>query len=307
MIEAIRIAAYPVLRAIESGDLTPKEFARRARRLSRSLDNFEAERTRAVKVQLRRLDQEIRDRLSEFSSTEDLQRANVDRIIDDAVNDFTQRRRTVIQSGTQKAIDLASEFRQKLARSVRQPVTSAPISGKIAEDLITIQGVRNEAFGDTLRRKLKGEVSRLAGEGKTPRQIAQEIVAKRIVTPLRQRDDPVAHGALGQANGLTQSDIRQTFNAASHVQSNAENRSRGGGVRKSWVDQDDGLVRTSHDTAGKRYAIGGKPGPIPVRERYQVGADRLRFPQDPSGTLKEIAGCRCFSVELIPDVLQLVA
>lgn len=294
-------APYALLRAVEAGEITPKEFERRALRTSRAIDRIEQQALRDVKDALRDLDREIRSEVGRFADSRGLGRSNINRIIDAGVDRFRDRRRSIMQRATQAAVDEAQKFREDIARIAGQPAPGAAVTGKLAEDLIEVQSETNAAFAEDLRARIKSEIASGVARGMTPRQIAADLVAKRIMTPQRIADDPAAHGALARAERLTRLEIRQVFNAANFAQSRAEQRTRPG-IRKTWITQGDKDVRATHQAAGNRYRVGGNPGPIPLRNRFEVGKARLRFPADPSGPDEEIMGCRCFVVEITPDV-----
>jgi uncharacterized protein with gpF-like domain len=71
------------------------------------------------------------------------------------------------------------------------------------------------------------------------------------------------------------------------------NERLGGRLRKVWIVSADARTRESHLEAGRRYAPGGNPGPIPIGEAFEVGDARLMMPQDPSGPPEEVINCRC--------------
>lgn len=53
---------------------------------------------------------------------------------------------------------------------------------------------------------------------------------------------------------------------------------------KDWIDVGDGNVRFTHTAV---------VGPIPIRDKFQVGASLMDAPHDPNGAAEEVYGCRC--------------
>lgn len=62
---------------------------------------------------------------------------------------------------------------------------------------------------------------------------------------------------------------------------------------KEWLATFDNRVRPDHETAGIRYVQGGNPGPIPMKEPFQVGGVRMMYPHDPSAPAEQVINCRC--------------
>jgi HK97 family phage portal protein len=58
---------------------------------------------------------------------------------------------------------------------------------------------------------------------------------------------------------------------------------------KSWLTARAGDIRDTHRAAEAATLN----NPIGIHEKFQVGADRLDYPGDPSGSAKEIINCRC--------------
>ena len=299
----VTTATYPVLRAIEAGEITAEQFASRALRTSRRLDRIERRAQVEINRGLRNLDRDIRDAIVAHPNANALTRGEINRVIDDAVDQFRDNRRLTLQRATIDAVDQAQSFRQDIAKVAGKTAPSAPVTGKLAEDLITIQNEANNAFADDIRARNKAEVVNGVADGKTPNQIANEMAAKRVNAPSRIRDDPVAHGSLAQAEKQTRTEVRQAFNTANFAQSQAEGRAIPG-TKKIWVTQMDTDVRPSHRSAGRRYSVDGDPGPVPLRQKFLVGEARLRFPNDPAGPPGETVNCRCFMVEITPEVKE---
>lgn len=305
---------YPLVRLIEQGEISADDFEARAIRTSRALDRMELQALRDVKKSLRSVDREIRDNILKFSDANELGRSDINKIIDQSVDRFRDNRRTTMQRATQRSVDLAQDFRQGIANIAKQPIPQGTVPATLAGDLIEVQNVANDAFADNLRSRLKREVADGVVRGKTPNQIAKDMVAKRITTPIKVRLNQLqkanrrakglpeleARGALGQAERLSRTEIRQAFNGANFAGGRAEQRDTPG-ILKIWV-KNPPRVRDTHIDAARRYRIGGNPGPIPFHHKFRVGEALLRFPGDPAGPIEEIANCKCLLVEIRPEV-----
>ncbi len=58
-------------------------------------------------------------------------------------------------------------------------------------------------------------------------------------------------------------------------------------LSKYWRTAGDGRVRHDHQVAGRIYAPGSDPGPIPQGDDFVVGGERAAFPHDPRLTAKQ--------------------
>lgn len=295
--------SYPLIRAVEQGEISCKQFEARVLRLSRKIDRIEKGTVTAQRNLLRSMSRDITTSIASVADVETLARGDIEAAIDAAVDRFAVERRRIAQGAVQDAVDAAQDFRQGIARIAGQGAAAAPVQSGIAADIFEVQGVAAEAFAQDLRSRIKREILDGVVKGNTPKQIAAEIVSKRIMTPNRAAGDPSARGALGQVERLARTEIRQVFNAAAFSSGRADQKNVKG-ILKTWITQMDAQVRESHIAAGRRYAIGGNPGPIPLHQKFLVGEARLQFPNDPSGPPEESINCRCLSAQLIPDVAE---
>lgn len=280
----------------------PSAFLALARRLSHGLDRLELAAVVKVKAVLARVDRDIRRAILAASEAGDLTRRSMNSVIDDAIDRFSEERETIMRRAVLDALNAAQEFRVKITLEPRLLRPRAEISPSIAEDLKAIQAEGNRAFAEDLRARIKREIADGVIRGKTPNQIAADLVAKRIATPRRRPGEEEAHGALAQAEKLSRIEIRQQFNAQVFAGAKAEEKA-GAKMLKSWVNQGDAAVRDTHVAAGRDYALGGRIGPIPVGQKFKVGKAKMQFPGDPSiiGTHpEEYWGCRCFQV-ILPE------
>lgn len=67
---------------------------------------------------------------------------------------------------------------------------------------------------------------------------------------------------------------------------------------KGWMATGDDRTRPSHMDAWGAYSRGGRIGPIPMDEPFQVNGRDMMFPGDPAGGTNETVNCRC---ALLPE------
>ena len=295
--------AHRLLELIESGDMTAFEFEARVRKAAAQIDKLEAQSAREVKALLRTLDKRIRGEIITRGDRGPLAKTDIFRSVDRAVDVFAAERQAVARQFAQKAIDAAGDFRSRIAALSGQRAAPSSIPATLAQDLADLQRGSNEAFAENLKARLRNDIARGIGQGKTAKQIASDMVAERVVTPARKFGDEAATGALAQAETRAADEVRSFFNAASGAQARAD---RVRGKLKIWIDSNDTRVRPAHAEAGARYALGGKPGPIPMTQNFIVGGEPLMFPHDPKGSFANTKGCRCISVEVLPDLRELL-
>jgi hypothetical protein len=60
-----------------------------------------------------------------------------------------------------------------------------------------------------------------------------------------------------------------------------------------WLDSHAGNVRPAHEDAGERYQPGGRPGPIPIDEPFEVDGEMLMAPGDSAGSAGNVINCHC--------------
>lgn len=318
MMHLTATVSYPVLRLIEQGKLSRRKFEDRARRAAGAINRIEAETNREIKRALADLDRQIRDEIIKHGDADALTRSNINRIIDERVDALVDRRRRLMQQGTQKAIDAAQDYRNQLAKIGNARATPTPIDRSKAGKIADVQQVANDALGKDLRARIKAEVADGVRKGLSPKQIAKKMVEDRVANPRavdqtqteknkRTRNKQPARkttGALAQVEKQTTTELRQVFNAA--ASSGAVEEGKAGNL-KTWVNNPP-RIRDTHLAAAKRYRIGGTPGPIPVRQRFKVGAARLLFPSDPTDPTgfhpEEVINCKCLVVEIMPEVQE---
>ena len=300
----MELLTVPLYRLIEQGKINRKQFEKRVGRWSAKVDKLEVQAASEVKGLLADLDKDIRAEITSFADNDSLDRSDINKAVDNAVDKFEAKRRVVMQKTRQKAVDVAHEFRQDVTGMTKDRATSTPVSGKLAKDLGKMQDQANKGFGKFLRNKVKAEIADGGLKGKSPNQIAKDMVAKRVGTPTRKKGDASARNALAKAEKFARADVRQTFNAANQVSSAGQKVK---GKKKIWIAKMDGIERNAHRVAHIEYGIGGKPGPIPVRRNFKVGGKRLMFPGDPKGDAWNIINCRCVSVEITPEADEMIS
>lgn len=159
-------------------------------------------------------------------------------------------------------------------------------SQDLAQD--RVRGVYSE-LGSTLKQAVRRAVLGIDD----PQQAIQRV-AKVI------RNPKTFGTAKDRAEVIVRSEINRTYSVATNARLlQAEERLGAGKVQKWWLTARDARVRPTHADAGKRYAIGGRPGPIPLKQPFLVGKDRLMFPLDPRGSAAECANCRCRMVAMV--------
>ncbi len=300
----MELLSVPLYRLIEQGKINRKQFEKRVGRWSAKVDKLEVQAASEVKGLLADLDKDIRAEITSFADNDKLGRSDINKAVDNAVDKFEAKRANIMQKTRQKAVDVAHEFRQDVTGMTKDHATSTPVSGKLAKDLGKMQDQANKGFGKFLRNKVKAEIADGVLKGKSPSQIAKDMVAKRVVTPTRKKGDASARNALAKAEKFARADVRQTFNAANQVSSAGQKVK---GKKKIWIAKMDGIERDAHRVAHIQYGIGGKPGPIPVRRNFKVGGKRLMFPGDPKGDAWNIINCRCVSVEITPEADEMIS
>lgn len=309
-------ATYPVLRLIEQGKLSRRKFEDRARRAAARLERIETDTKRELRDTLRDMDDEIRSAIASKGTARELTGRDVDRAIDEAVDRAVARRRATMLQANQRAINAAQQFRDDVAKVGDQNATPAPIDRKQAEKISDVQDRANQAFGEDLRSRIKREVADGIADGRTPKQIAEDLKTKRITSPQAvaqskaEKRERMAkglpprktQGVGARMETQTETELAQIFNAAAGSGATAEGKP---GNLKTWVNRPP-RIRPTHLEAARRYRIGSNPGPIPVRQRFRVGNARLLYPLDPTDPTgfhpEEIINCKCLVVEIMPEV-----
>ena len=135
-----------------------------------------------------------------------------------------------------------------------------------------------DGTSETTKTKLKEVLSKATVEGLTTEQVIA-LVQIEVFNELTEFAD------FNRARRIARTETTISLNQG------ADFAYRQSGVvkKKSWLTSKDEVVRTSHTKAEQQ-------GPI---NYGQVFRNRLRFPGDPDGALKEIVNCRC---TLIPEV-----
>lgn len=113
------------------------------------------------------------------------------------------------------------------------------------------------------------EVSKLPVEAQ-----AAAIKSKMNEPATKARAGMVAVGVVGEAGRIGQlggaQDSERVIGAPEKL--------------KDWIDVGDGRVRFTHTSV---------IGPIPINDKFQVGASLMDAPHDPAGSIEETANCRC--------------
>ena len=102
-------------------------------------------------------------------------------------------------------------------------------------------------------------------------------------------------GTFWRAEKIVRTEQGRVFNIANQERM-GQARKQLPDLRKQWVTAGDASVRPDHAKAGRDYAPGGNPGPIPIDEDYIVGGVPLSMPSAPGGDPAQVVNCRCQSV-----------
>jgi hypothetical protein len=141
-------------------------------------------------------------------------------------------------------------------------------------------------MSDDLRSRVNNSIMRGVLGEKSPFEVVAMI-----------RDDiggPDDKGqALWRAERIARTEVGRVQSAAQQGRFATIDRRAPGTMGKVWINSKDARVRDSHREAGRRYRVGGDPGPIPVGESFIVGGAALRYPLDPNGPPDEVIECRC--------------
>lgn len=109
--------------------------------------------------------------------------------------------------------------------------------------------------------------------------------------------------AATRAEVIVRTEVNRTYSVAADARFRELNATFDGELRKAWIATGDRRTRASHREAGRRYAPNANdPGPIPIRDVFIVGGDRLRFPLDPLAPARAVVNCRCRMIAIPPSV-----
>lgn len=144
----------------------------------------------------------------------------------------------------------------------------------------------------SVRRAVVGEMSTIDAMKDITRVLGIEARAgvwKKIPDPVK--------GIAARAETDLRTEMGRAFNLATFSQQQ-EAAARIPGLTKSWTATGDVRTRPTHLRAHMKY----KNRPIPIRDKFQVGSARLRYPLDPAGPPEETINCRCRTVTHHPAV-----
>lgn len=197
---------------------------------------------------------------------------------------------TAGSQSTREASALGGKSIDVVLSGVEQPVFSG-VSSALVQAVVDVTSDSLRAVWSELGTGLKTAVRRAALGVVDPFEAQLAI--------LRTIRDPKTFGTVEtRAEMVIRTELNRTFSLASDDRLRQANARLGGSLRKWWLAANDKRTRPSHYEAGRLYALGGKPGPIPVDEPFEVGGARLMFPLDPRAPAREVVGCRC---RMVPD------
>lgn len=167
--------------------------------------------------------------------------------------------------------DAAKSWGRWAARSVRRSVAKAdvyqaPVDAWLAENV----GKRITGITESSRKMVAAEIARGTAAGETLRQIARRIDRFYLEDIIPNRSMVIARTEVGTAVNWTQHFIASDADVP---------------MEKEWLALSDDRTRDDHAEAdGQR---------VELNEPFEVGADLLMYPGDPSGSPEEIINCRC--------------
>ena len=214
----------------------------------------------------------------------------LDRALDDMAREFGVGLGVENQATSARAIgdvtDLATKFEAELGIA-NLPFDRAAVDAIVKVDAGLVTNMGTDAKR-RLARRIQGAV--LTGEG--PEVLRREL-ARAMRLPIPDRREPFGP-VQSRAETVWRTETLRVESEAAQTRMDQWEKKRPG-LLKTWKAASDGNTRPTHVEAGRRYAIGGDPGPIPTDEPYIVGGERLMYPRDPSGAAGETINCRCSS------------
>lgn len=210
--------------------------------------------------------------------------------IEIAGNRLASRYGVMLNVAIDDAWELGAGFMPATLTSIGVDVSITAIS--------TVQlEVSKQLTGDLIKSVTQDFVSKAEKEitlgvmgARNPYEITKRIEGL-LLTQGREGFGPIAN----QAERIVRTEINRTFSVANHIRTEEIDKDVKG-LRHYWLATISGRTRPEHVSAGRRYAPGGRPGPIPIRDSFVVGGEKMRFPHDPNASAGNVIGCRCVDV-----------
>ena len=281
-----------------------RAYIRRVRQLVR---NIETQSDRQVRSALEFLADARRRIIDEMSSLpqddnhryrlETLQSATA--AIDRQTVDFARR------FGVQLAIDLDTSFTTGV-QFLPDALSTAGVNLLWQPEVSRAQLLISQRLGQELVVRVSTDFRQRARRviqlgivgAKSVAQMEREMQALLRTQPdrLTKRMGPIA----SQAEAIVMTESLRTFALAAESRSQ-ELAKQVPEMRHYWLSAGDGRVRPAHAIASGRYAPGSDPGPIPKRQAFIVGGERMMHPHDPAGSAGNVIRCRCIAVDWNPE------
>ena len=236
-----------------------------------------------------------------------------------SVTDWDTFRRSQQELAIQRKID---EFKARLRAELDQGIVQAYTDGGdsvydpfrkagISQAFFTPNAAQLNVFmdysaklvqkiSDDVRGQIDTQVRLAALGGKTPFRAMQDVTKALGIQARtgvwKTRHDPVK-GVAARSETIVRTEMQRAFNLSTYSQQVAAGETIPG-LTKSWLATADSRTRRTHLVAHMRY----KDNPIPVKQKFVVGAARLLYPGDPNGPPGETINCRCRSVTHHPAI-----
>ncbi len=211
---------------------------------------------------------------------------------------------------------------------------------QVSPALLTVLSNRaGDIFGSNLSavgEDIMTQVTRSAAGLQTQTQTLRKISKIVRTTPEFIRGKNVRIRAAGKAEEIMRTEVGRAFSTAQQA-SSEEIAKTIPSMRKKWVNAGGIGVRRGHRKAQNDYRVGGKIGPIPIKQRFKItdftrtgrtsfinvrgrGASKntihvpsrsrtgvirvskMLYPRDPAGSAGNVIRCRCVVIDVIKEL-----
>lgn len=285
---------------VENPDL--RAYARKLDAIARSVDRLEAEQVRGAMRMLADLRWRLLDALAAIPPQADgTYSATVRRALLDSVQAqmvaYGQRYSTFTLEGLERAWMAGAQAMPEAFEAAGLESFFTPDLSRAQIDVasqFTTDLIRN--LTTQIRERITREITLAVLGGKPAFQVMQEIARVLRTVPGREGMGTFAY----QAERIVRTEMNRAYSLANEARQQ-QVAATVPDMRKYWVDAEDARVRPAHAEAGSRYRPGGDPGPIPVKDAFSVGGERMRYPHDPLASAKNTIFCRCRVVLFHPE------
>jgi hypothetical protein len=140
----------------------------------------------------------------------------------------------------------------------------------MAQILVAQQAIRIKGINETLAKQLKASLEEGIRQGAS-------------IDVLRDEVRRIFNAGLGRSRIIARTEVGSAFNGARNLAMQQSNI-----TRHEWLSSRDPDVRETHALVDAEVVAVGQP--------FSNG---LRFPQDPSGPVAEVANCRCVALPVV--------